>query len=316
MATSNKKRILQVAVILVIFWNIAAWFIAQGFIQSRIEELIDQETSLAQDRAHDLADSIQRNLAYVSGIPVLFSQGPRFRNAPSRSGSGNRPSSLPAAARVRAWSLVPQLGELDRFLASMHETLHVGLAYVLDAAGDCVADSNADTPGNPVGLNFAERDNFRMIRPGQPDIQYAEGKTTHIAGPYFSRPAIVNDRFMGSPIAKMDAPSLSFLIHSTPAFVTDENGVIIRAQGRALELSALAGSAIGRMTGEFDIDCLKIEQSFVRKLGGNANDSAACEAIIVMAHKLDLKVIAEGVEAEQQRDEPADEFEQLLSMTT
>ena len=53
---------------------------------------------------------------------------------------------------------------------------------------------------------------------------------------------------------------------------------------------------------KFDIDYLKIDQSFVRNLENDANDMVLCEAIIVMAHKLGLKVIAEGVETERQRD--------------
>ncbi|MDT4330938.1 EAL domain-containing protein [Methylomonas sp. MED-D] len=53
---------------------------------------------------------------------------------------------------------------------------------------------------------------------------------------------------------------------------------------------------------KFDIDYLKIDQSFVRNLTEDSSDFALCEAIIVMAHKLGLKVIAEGVETERQRD--------------
>jgi EAL domain-containing protein (putative c-di-GMP-specific phosphodiesterase class I) len=53
---------------------------------------------------------------------------------------------------------------------------------------------------------------------------------------------------------------------------------------------------------KFDIDYLKIDQSFVRSLDTDSSDLALSEAIVVMAHKLGLKVIAEGVETEQQRD--------------
>jgi diguanylate cyclase (GGDEF)-like protein/PAS domain S-box-containing protein len=81
---------------------------------------------------------------------------------------------------------------------------------------------------------------------------------------------------------------------------------------------------------KFDIDYLKIDKSFVDHLGQDADDLALCEAIIVMAHKLGLKVIAEGVETTLQHDllhkagcdyaqgylyskpVPAAEFEKLL----
>jgi diguanylate cyclase (GGDEF)-like protein/PAS domain S-box-containing protein len=51
---------------------------------------------------------------------------------------------------------------------------------------------------------------------------------------------------------------------------------------------------------QFDIDYLKIDQSFVRNLDQDNNDAILCEAMIAMAHKLDIKVIAEGVETRDQ----------------
>ena len=52
----------------------------------------------------------------------------------------------------------------------------------------------------------------------------------------------------------------------------------------------------------FDIDYLKIDYSFISNLAPGAPEFALCEAIVVMAHKLGVKVIAEGVETELQRD--------------
>ncbi|MES2536158.1 MAG: EAL domain-containing protein [Pseudomonadota bacterium] len=53
---------------------------------------------------------------------------------------------------------------------------------------------------------------------------------------------------------------------------------------------------------KFHIDYLKIDQSFVLKMNADSDDLALCEAIIVMGHKLGMKVIAEGVETPEQRD--------------
>jgi EAL domain-containing protein (putative c-di-GMP-specific phosphodiesterase class I) len=53
---------------------------------------------------------------------------------------------------------------------------------------------------------------------------------------------------------------------------------------------------------KFPIDYLKIDRSFVRDLENDPNDRAIAEAIVVMAHKLGLKTIAEGVETTGQRD--------------
>ncbi|HEU4707795.1 MAG TPA: EAL domain-containing protein [Methylophilaceae bacterium] len=53
---------------------------------------------------------------------------------------------------------------------------------------------------------------------------------------------------------------------------------------------------------KFHIDYLKIDQSFVFNLAKNSIDMALCEAIIHMSHKLGMRVIAEGVETEEQRD--------------
>ncbi|TCS39306.1 PAS domain S-box-containing protein/diguanylate cyclase (GGDEF)-like protein [Paucimonas lemoignei] len=82
---------------------------------------------------------------------------------------------------------------------------------------------------------------------------------------------------------------------------------------------------------KFHIDYLKIDRAFTMDLELGSDNLALCEAIIMMAHKLGLKVIAEGVEVQEQhkllqmagcdydqgylfsRPLPESEFEALLS---
>jgi diguanylate cyclase (GGDEF)-like protein/PAS domain S-box-containing protein len=49
------------------------------------------------------------------------------------------------------------------------------------------------------------------------------------------------------------------------------------------------------------LDYVKIDRSFVARLEDDADDLALCEAIIAMAHKLGLEVVAEGVETRVQK---------------
>ncbi|MFI4979496.1 MAG: EAL domain-containing protein [Nevskiales bacterium] len=51
----------------------------------------------------------------------------------------------------------------------------------------------------------------------------------------------------------------------------------------------------------FPIDKIKIDRSFIRDLATDAADAAIINAIIAMAHSLNIRVVAEGVETEQQQ---------------
>ena len=47
---------------------------------------------------------------------------------------------------------------------------------------------------------------------------------------------------------------------------------------------------------------MKIDQTFIRDLSSGGEDAAITRAIIAMAHSMELKVVAEGVETREQLD--------------
>lgn len=53
---------------------------------------------------------------------------------------------------------------------------------------------------------------------------------------------------------------------------------------------------------KFNIDYVKIDRSFTSNIHPGSSDLVLCEAIIVMAHKLGKKVVAEGIETQEQLD--------------
>ncbi len=109
-------------------------------------------------------------------------------------------------------------------------------------------------------------------------------------------------------IAELQLPKNSLAIEISESLLMDTRRTISK-QLLKLRDSGIQVAIDGFGTGysslsfikKFAIDYIKIDQSFVRNLDSQAGDLPLCEAIIAMAHKLNIKVIAEGIETEQQR---------------
>lgn len=110
-------------------------------------------------------------------------------------------------------------------------------------------------------------------------------------------------------LKQLDLPGDSLVIEITEGLLLDMDEIVknkllaLRDIGIqvAIDDFGTGYSALSYLN-KFDIDYLKIDQSFVRNLTDRVDDMTLCEAIITMAHKLGLKVIAEGVETMEQRD--------------
>lgn len=235
-------------VILIVLWNISAWFIAEHYYMVRANALIEQEARLSQERASDLSDSIKRNLNYLHGIPDLFSKLLRVQWAVTQFGGNIVSPKLAREAQIKRWADNPDLINLSQYLAFAAKSLNVDLLYVANAYGVGIAGSNWDSTGTAVGIDISDRDFYKENKKGLRGMQYAVGKTTNIPGLYFSSPVIIEGKFQGAVIAKVDVPGLSFLIKQSDAFVTDSYGVIILANRKELEMHALPDASVFRLT--------------------------------------------------------------------
>lgn len=75
----------------------------------------------------------------------------------------------------------------------------------------------------------------------------------------------------------------------------------LRAAGVGLALDDLGtGRASLTQVAKLPVSCLKIDQSFVRQMVPGGRDAVLVEALVALAHKLGMQVIAEGVETEAQ----------------
>jgi diguanylate cyclase (GGDEF)-like protein/PAS domain S-box-containing protein len=175
--------------------------------------------------------------------------------------------------------------------------------------------------------------------------QWCSGKEQRLWGMQISvnkspRQFITGDTNLGllDWLRELDIPPSCIVVEITEGLLMDDRAEVqekllaFRDAGIQVSLDDF-GTGYSAMSylQRFDIDYLKIDQSFVRDMVTNPGDHAIAEAIIVMAHKLGIKVVAEGVETAEQRDlliaagcdyaqgflfaepMPADEFERYLA---
>jgi diguanylate cyclase (GGDEF)-like protein/PAS domain S-box-containing protein len=107
----------------------------------------------------------------------------------------------------------------------------------------------------------------------------------------------------------IDLPGNAIVVEITEGVLLDATDAVMQ-QLRDLRNAGVAVSLDDFGTGyssltylqRYAIDYIKIDQSFVRNLRAGSTDLALCKALIVLAHELGMKVVAEGVETPDQRD--------------
>ncbi|TXT25640.1 MAG: PAS/PAC sensor-containing diguanylate cyclase/phosphodiesterase [Gallionellaceae bacterium] len=110
-------------------------------------------------------------------------------------------------------------------------------------------------------------------------------------------------------LQEQGVPATSITLEITEGTLLDDNHAVrdrlarLRDAGCSIALDDFGtGYSSLSYLKKMNVDFIKVDKSFVRDLAVDLNDFALVEAIIVMAHKLGIKVIAEGVETAEQRD--------------
>ena len=104
----------------------------------------------------------------------------------------------------------------------------------------------------------------------------------------------------GFPSANLELELTESSVMRDPVFAS---GVLSRLKSMGIKISiddfGTGFSSLASLK-RLPIDALKIDRSFVRDITSDTDDAALVMAIITLAHNLRLKVIAEGVETEDQ----------------
>jgi diguanylate cyclase (GGDEF)-like protein/PAS domain S-box-containing protein len=104
-------------------------------------------------------------------------------------------------------------------------------------------------------------------------------------------------------------PPHSVVVEVTEGMLLDNNPFVIQqlhqiaehGMDLALDDFGTGYSSLSYLK-KFDFQFLKIDRSFVMHLEAGTTDYALCETIVMMAHKLGMQVIAEGIETPEQLD--------------
>ncbi len=227
---------------LMLGWSVLSWFVAGYYTTSMQTRVFTAATQVAQRQLEFLSTSLDNALRTLRGVPLFLSGEPSVGNALRRdlpAGSG--------AARTAAWLEDPVLAQLNASLRGATSALKVDVVWLLNAAGDCIASSNAGQDTSFVGNNYGDREYFQEAMAGQLGQQYAVGRLTNVPGLYYAYPVFVDGRVAGAIAVKRDMVGFEPSIRHTGAFVADSHGVIILAEDKGLEFRTVAGAAVFKL---------------------------------------------------------------------
>lgn len=224
-----------------LLWLLLSWLIAHQVLLSRTEKRVRHESIEVEHLAQKLHESIQKVVKQQHGFPQLVALNPDVIHALMQP----VPESTSLTERRQRWTEI--FASTNHYLSIAAHSLGPQVVYVLNAAGDCIAASNAQQTDSFIGTRFSERSYFKSAMAGQLGTQYAVGKVSNIAGLYFSAPIYHQGKIIGVVAVKLNLSSLASFIDQSDAFISDRYGVIVLAADQAIEMQTLADESVSHL---------------------------------------------------------------------
>ena len=241
---------LLVAVLLAIAWIVSAWLLAEQYAKWRSSDLIATHENQVNRTAETIALGLDRDLTLLHGLPAVVGQSTKLADA--LRDSNNRSPAASTEQRRQQWSGDASLLPMHHRMVEARRNFGAfSVIWAIDLHGNCITSSNYDTTESFVGTNYKDRKYFSEAIQGGNGRQYAIGRKTNIPGLFFSSPVRdTNGRIVGAVVGKIDLSQLSYALKQAKAVIMDENGVVILAHDKALEMRAMPNSIVSSLSEE------------------------------------------------------------------
>ena len=246
----------------VVFWAAIAWFAADLHVQAMADQVYRDGLQIAGKRLDSIVGDIDDAGQVLRNLPRVLAKEKSVRATLGGFGPQARPDPRSLEIRREDWSRDNALREQDAFLLDAAAGFNADVIWLVNAAGDCVAASNAGTPTSFVGTRYVEREYFQRAREGQTSVQYAVGKVSKVPGLFFSSPVLdAQNNFIGVVVVKRDITAFSRWTEPFGAFISDANGVIVLTGHKEQEFRVLPGAKVEALPAPVK-DSLYHRQSF------------------------------------------------------
>ena len=161
------KRLLAPIALMLLGWAALTWIATTYYAARQAAAVKEQGIEEARQRLKDVINDLGDTLTVIRNIPEVLAQDAMVTEELRRIGPDVAPATLPLDDRKRLWEQEPGRARLNAYLNLAAKRLGADVIWIVNAAGDAIAASNAGTPTSFVATNYADRQYFLQPREGK-----------------------------------------------------------------------------------------------------------------------------------------------------